>query len=254
VARRRGAWMRFAAMILKPLLWTFTRRTWLGRENIPDGPVILVPSHLSHADPLVLAHFVYDLPREPRYLAKEGLFRVPFVGMVLRGAKQIPVRRSTRYAPDALDHAVTALEQGEAVIVYPEGTTTKDPELWPMQGKTGAARLALLTDAPLVPIGQWGAQELFHPLTHKLKLRPRTPVTIVAGPPVDLSAYAGKPVTATLLAEATDVVMRRVRELVAEARGVPAPTGPLYTRPRPPRQTEATKDATNPPTAPEVPS
>jgi 1-acyl-sn-glycerol-3-phosphate acyltransferase len=140
------------------------------------------------------------------------------------------------------------------VIIYPEGTTTKDPELWPMQGKTGAARLAMLTGAPVVPVGQWGAHELFHPITHKVRLRPRTHVTLVAGPPIDLSAYAGKPQTATLLTEVTDVIMRRVRELVAAARDVPAPTGPLYRRPArvvaPGRET-ATDEPT---TTPEVPS
>ena len=237
MGRRRGAWMRFAAMIIKPVLWVFTRHTWLGREHVPAGPVILVASHLSHVDPFVVAHFVYDLPREPRFLGKEVLFRAPFIGSVLRGAGQIPVRRATAHAAEALDHAVAALGRGEAVLIYPEGTTTKDPELWPMQGKTGAARLAMLTGVPVVPIGQWGAQRVFHPITHRLRLRPRTPVTVIAGPPVDLSAYAGRPQTAALLAEVTDVIMRRVRELVAEARGETAPTGPLYPRPRPARQT-----------------
>jgi 1-acyl-sn-glycerol-3-phosphate acyltransferase len=51
-----------------------------------------------------------------------------------------------------LDALVQALREGGAVIIYPEGTTTKQPELWPMRGKTGAARLALLTGAPIVPI------------------------------------------------------------------------------------------------------
>jgi 1-acyl-sn-glycerol-3-phosphate acyltransferase len=240
--------MRFAAMIIKPLLWVFSRHTWLGREHVPAGPVIVVVSHLSHVDPFVVAHFVYDLPREPRFLGKEVLFRTPFIGAVLRGAGQIPVWRATAHAAEALDHAVAALDRGEAVIIYPEGTTTRDPDLWPMQGKTGAARLAMLTGAPVVPIGQWGAQRFFDPITRRLRPWPRTPVTVIAGPPVDLSAYDGAPQTAALLAEVTDVLMRRVRELVAEARGVAAPTGPLYPRPRPARQTAGD----TPPTLPEV--
>jgi 1-acyl-sn-glycerol-3-phosphate acyltransferase len=241
--------MRFAAAIIKPTLWILTRRTWHGQEHIPaTGPVILVVSHLSHADPLVVAHYVYDRPREPRFLGKEAVFTVPFVGMVVRGAGQIPVRRASSEAAQAVDHAVAALERGECVIIYPEGTTTKDPELWPMQGKTGAARLALLTGAPVVPVGQWGAHRIYHPITHRLRLRPRTPVTLVGGPPVDLSAYDGRPLTAALLAEVTDVIMRRVRDLVSEARGVPAPPGPLYRRP--PRQ--ISHDEPTP--TPEVPS
>jgi 1-acyl-sn-glycerol-3-phosphate acyltransferase len=249
VGRRRGGWMRFAAAIIKPTLWILTRRTWRGQEHIPAaGPVILVVSHLSHADPLVVAHYVYDRPREPRFLGKEAVFTVPFVGMVVRGAGQIPVRRASTEAAQALDAAVAALGRGECVILYPEGTTTRDPELWPMQGKTGAARLAMLTGAPVVPVGQWGAHRIYHPITHKLRLRPRTPVTLVAGPPVDLSAYHGKPQTAALLAEATDVIMRRIRDLTAEARGIPAPSGPLHARPT--RQTA--HDETTP--IPEVPS
>jgi 1-acyl-sn-glycerol-3-phosphate acyltransferase len=244
--------MRFAAMIIKPTLWVFTRRTWRGQENIPPGPVILVANHLSHADPLVLAHYVYDLPREPRFLGKEAVFEVPFVGMVVRGAGQIPVRRATTEAAQALDHAVAALEHGEVVIVYPEGTTTKDPALWPMQGKTGAARLAMLTGAPVVPIGQWGAHRLFHPITHEIGLRPRTPVTLVAGPPIDLSAYAGKPQTAALLTEVTDVIMRRIRDLVAEAREEPVPAGSLYPRPVARRTREDQTADDEPTTTPEA--
>jgi 1-acyl-sn-glycerol-3-phosphate acyltransferase len=242
--------MRFAAAIIKPTMWVFTRRTWRGRENVPPGPVILVANHVSHADPLTLAHFVYDLPREPRFLGKEAVFDVPFVGMVVRGAGQIPVKRATAEAAQALEHAVAALGRGECVIVYPEGTTTKDPTLWPMTGKTGAARLAMLTGAPVVPVGQWGPQKLFHPITHRVRLRPRTPVTLVAGPPIDLSAYQGRPQTAALLTEVTDVIMRRIRELVAEARHEPAPAGPLYPRPVVARQTRQDES----PTTPEVSS
>ena len=250
MGRRRGGWMRFAAVIIKPTLWVFTRRTWRGQENVPPGPVILVANHLSHADPLMLAHYVYDLPREPRFLGKEAVFQVPFVGMVVRGAGQIPVRRATTEAAQALEDAVAAIGRGECVIIYPEGTTTRDPRLWPMQGKTGAARLAMLTGAPVVPVGQWGAQRFYHPITHKIGLRPRTPVTLVAGPPIDLSAYDGKPQTAAVLAEVTDVIMRRIRELTAEARGEAAPTGPLYPRPTGRRQTAPDE----PTTIPEAPS
>ena len=251
MGRRRGGWMRFAAAIVKPAMWVLTRRTWRGVENIPaTGPVILVASHLSHADPLVLAHYVYDRPREPRFLAKEAVFTAPFVGMVVRGAGQIPVRRASTEAIQAVDDAVAALRRGECVIVYPEGTTTKDPELWPMQGKTGAARLAMLTGAPVVPVGQWGAQEIYRPITHRLRLRPRTPITLVAGPPIDLSAYEGRPQTAALLTEVTDVIMRRVRDLVADAREAPAPTGPLYRRPARARHTAPDEPTTAPEATP----
>ena len=76
------------------------------------------------------------------------------------------------------------------MVIYPEGTTTREPDLWPMRGKTGAARLALATGAPVIPVAMWGPEQLFDPRTSKLRLRPRTPVTVVAGPPSTCAAWA----------------------------------------------------------------
>ncbi|GAA3391001.1 lysophospholipid acyltransferase family protein [Cryptosporangium minutisporangium] len=233
---RRGFWLRFAEFIVRPLLTVFTRRTWLGHDNVPStGPAIFVANHTSWADPLVIAHFLYDRPREMRFLIKSGLFRVPLVGTVLRSSGQIPVHRSTRNAGDALHTAAVRIRAGEAPLIYPEGTITRDPDLWPMQGKTGAARLFLDTGAPVIPIVQWGAQQIHDHRTSKVRLRPRTPVTVSAGPPVDLSAYVGASPTGPVLKEITDVIMRRLRDDLAELRGEPAPTGPLFTLEESPR-------------------
>jgi 1-acyl-sn-glycerol-3-phosphate acyltransferase len=229
---RLGFWLRLAGVVLKPPLNVFTRREWLGSEHVPDGAAILAVNHISYTDPLVIAHWVYDLPRRPRFLAKDSLFRVPFVKSVLNGTGQIPVFRGTRDASHALRAAREVLAQGHAVIIYPEGSTTKDPDLWPMLGKTGVARLALETGAPVIPVTQWGAQRLLDPRTpRKLRLRPRTRVIVVAGPPVDLSAYAGKPLTTEVLRGVTDTVMKAIRDQLAELRGEPAPTA-FYTGPK----------------------
>ncbi len=215
-----GFWMRFAVCFLKPLLTVFTKHEWRGREHIPTtGGVIIVFNHISYADPPITAHFVYDLPRVPRFLAKESLFRIPVVGWVVGGAGQIPVYRGSASASSSLRAAAAALDRGEAVIIYPEGTVTKDPELWPMAGKTGAARLALETGAPVIPVAQWGAQRLYDGRTKKLRLRPRTPVILEAGPPVDLSRWSGQPLTTAVLRAATDEIMRQLRDLVAGLRG-----------------------------------
>ncbi|SHM30779.1 lysophospholipid acyltransferase family protein [Cryptosporangium aurantiacum] len=233
---RRGFWLRFAEFILRPLLAVFTRRTWLGHENVPaSGPAIFVANHTSWADPLVIAHFLYDRPREMRVLVKSGLFTVPLVRTVLRSSGQIPVHRSTRDAGEALRTAAARIRAGEAPLIYPEGTITRDPDLWPMQGKTGAARLFLDTGAPVIPIVQWGAHRIHDYRTGKIRLRPRTPVTVSAGAPVDLSAYVGAPPTGPVLKEITDVIMRRMRDDLAEVRGEPAPTGPLYVLAESPR-------------------
>jgi len=233
---RRGFWLRFAEFVLRPLLTVFTERTWVGHENVPaTGPAIFVANHTSMADPLVIAHFLYDRPREMRVLVKSDLFTVPLVGTVLRSSGQIPVHRAGRNAGDALRTAAARIRAGEAPLIYPEGTVTRDPDLWPMQGKTGAARLFLDTGAPVIPIVQWGAHRLHDYRTGRLRLRPRTPVAVSAGPPVDLTGYAGAPPTAPVLKELTEVIMRRLRDDLAELRGVPAPTGPLYAPDEAPR-------------------
>jgi 1-acyl-sn-glycerol-3-phosphate acyltransferase len=238
VARqRRGFWFRFAAAILKPPLWVFTSPTHKGADAIPSTGVIFVANHISYADPLVIARFVYDLPRAPRFLAKESLFQLPIAGVFLRRCGQIPVRRGAADASRALDDAVAAIARGESVIIYPEGTCTHDPGGWPMKGKTGAARLAFLTGAPVIPLAQWGSQRLQNPLNRKIRLVPRTPVTVVAGAAIDLSAYRDRLLSAPALAQATEAIMLRLREMVAEIRGVPAPDGPLHPRPGSARST-----------------
>jgi 1-acyl-sn-glycerol-3-phosphate acyltransferase len=230
---RLGFWMRLAEFIVRPLLFLMTRHDGRGQENIPaEGPAILVVSHISYADPLTVAKFILDRPRDLRFLVKASLFEIPFVGLILRKVGQIPVYRETKDAGRALEAAVAAVGAGDAVVIYPEGTCTKDPDLWPMRGKTGAARLALLTGAPVIPIVQWGAQRIHHPITGKVRLVPRTPITVAAGPPVDLSAFAGAdPTSGEVLKQMTDVIMRRLRDDVAVLRGEPAPTGPLFVPP-----------------------
>jgi 1-acyl-sn-glycerol-3-phosphate acyltransferase len=209
---------------VKPVLTVLTRRDWSGMEHVPQtGGVILVASHISHADPLVYAHFIYDAGRWPQFLAKQSLFEVKVFGSVLRHVRQIPVRRGTVDAVKALEAAITAIKAGDGVIIYPEGTTTKEPDLWPMRGKTGAARLALLTGAPVVPLVTWGPERVFDPRTAKLRLRLRMPVTVVAGPAVDLSRWAGSAPTKAVLDEMTETIMLRLRDMIAEVRGAAAP-------------------------------
>ena len=140
------------------------------------------------------------------FLAKESVFRVPLVGPILYACKQIPVRRGTADAGKALDAAIQAVNSGGCVVIYPEGTTTKEPNLWPMRGKTGAARLALATGAPVIPIGQFGMERIFDPRTKKLRVW-RTPVHVWAGPPIDLSKWAGQEPTAPVQAEMTDEII-----------------------------------------------
>ena len=220
----RGWAIAFAATVLKPILFAVTKRRWIDGEKLPaEGGCIVVPNHISHVDPLLTAHFVYDHGRLPRYLAKSALFQVFFVKTVLKSAQQIPVERLSRNAVGAFDAAVKAVEAGECVIVYPEGTLTRDPDLWPMKAKSGAARIALATGAPVIPLAHWGAQDLLYPYAKKPKLFPRTKVVLKAGDPVPLEDLRAKPQNQHVINEATDRIMAHLTALVGDLRGEEPP-------------------------------
>ncbi len=210
--------------VVKPLLLMTTKHRWIDGEKIPaEGGVLLVANHISEVDPLTLAHLVWDHGRIPRYLAKAGLFKNKFLGVFFRSAGQIPVERATRNAVGAFDAAVAGVRAGKCLVVYPEGTITRDPDLWPMVGKSGAARIALETGAPVIPIGQWGAQSLLAPYAKKPDLFPRKLITMKVGDPVDLADLAGKERDTAAVNEATDRIMAALTDLVEEVRGETAP-------------------------------
>jgi 1-acyl-sn-glycerol-3-phosphate acyltransferase len=191
--------------------------------------MIIVTNHVSHIDPFLVSKFVLDAARTPRFLAKESIFDVPVVGWGMRIMGHIPVKRGSMDARQSLAAAVAALENGGVIVLHPEGTVTRDPDGWPMAGKTGAARLAtLVPDIRVVPLAQWGVQEQFDLYKKKIKLIPRPRHTISVGAPIDLSEFRGRKPTVKVLHEMTDVIMRRLRDDVADLRGLPAPTGELY--------------------------
>ncbi len=222
--KKRGWAYTVGASILKPTLLAATSRTWIDGEKIPaTGGCIVVLNHISHTDPLLSAHFVYDHGRLPRYLAKSGLFRNRYLGAFLTSAGQIPVERLTAGAAGAYDAGVAALEAGECVVVYPEGTLTRDPDLWPMRGKSGAARLALATGVPVIPVGQWGAHLLLPPYTKKPHLFPRKHITMRAGDPVPLDDLRAVEATPAVVQAATDRIMAAIVGIVEDLRGGKAP-------------------------------
>lgn len=225
---RVGPYLRFAACIVVPFVRVFTKRRHSGVEHMPaTGGVLVAANHLSHFDPFPSAVFVWEAGRVPRFLGKSSVFKVPLVGRLLYGCGQIPVHRGTADASKALTAAVDALNSGEAVVVYPEGTLTRDPDLWPMVAKTGIARLALSTGVPVIPVAQWGAQNILWPYSKQFKLLPRKRVELTAGPPVDLSRWLGAEPSAQVLREMTDAIMRDVTALLAGLRGEPAPAQPF---------------------------
>ena len=229
--RRIGFWYRLAAVIAKPPLVLLLKRDWRGVEHIPAaGGFITAVNHNSHVDPFAYAHFQYNTGRVPRFLAKHGLFKGVFVGAVMRGTGQIPVYRESTDALSAFRAAIDAVERGECVAFYPEGTLTRDPDLWPMTAKTGAARVALQTQCPVIPVAQWGANELLPPYAKKPHILPRKTHHVLAGPPVDLTRFYDQEMTPELLKEATEVIMAAVTGLLEEIRGEKAPATPFDPR------------------------
>ncbi|GAA3055181.1 lysophospholipid acyltransferase family protein [Actinokineospora globicatena] len=218
-----GFWVAVSAAAFYPLSW-MAKRDYRHAEKLPaEGAALLVMNHVSHLDPPSDAVFVHRNGRVPRFMAKDSLFRIPVFGKMLAGSGGIPVYRGTSDARGSLSAAHDALREGKLVLIYPEGTITKDPAGWPMWSRTGVARLALENDVPVIPAARWGTQEIWNGYDKKFRPFPRKRVVTLVGDPVDLSAYRGRPVTNQLLREVTDLLMSRVRSLVAEIRQEPEP-------------------------------
>ena len=219
-----GVPYRTAEALLWPWMMALTRRDWHGQENLQQHGqgIVVAPNHISWFDPLVIAHFLHDSGRPPRFMGKQSVFDVPVVGQLIGGAGQIPVSRD-RDPHKALAAAEAALRAGECVVVYPEGTITRDPGVWPMKGKTGALRLALETGVPLIPVAQWGANKVMAPYSKQLRLLPPKLMQVTAGPALDLEDLRGQPVTRAVLEEGTDRHLDAITALLEQIRGESAP-------------------------------
>ncbi|WP_188191647.1 lysophospholipid acyltransferase family protein [Nonomuraea sp. SYSU D8015] len=220
-------WETLAVVVVKPLSRLLVKRDWRHGERIPrTGGLIIAANHLSWTDPVLLSHFLYNNGRWPVILAKAALFKVPLLGKAVTALLAIPVERGSSEAARSLRVSKERLSDGCVILFYPEGTCTRDPSLWPMVGKTGVARLALETGAPVIPVAHWGAHELLPYGEKKPRLFPRKTFRVSVGPPVDLSKYQGKPLQAGVLREATADIMAAVTEQLAELRGEKAPETP----------------------------
>ena len=226
--KRRPSIFWFLAAIILPLWALMTKYRYTPKSKLPEtGPFILAPNHFSEIDPITVGVAVWHLGRAPRFMAKASLFRVPVVGWILRRSGQIPVERagsrSRNPAQNALGAANEIVSREAGVIVYPEGTLTRGPDLWPMRGKTGAVRLALEADIPLYPLAHWGSQELMPRYGKGVRPFPRKLIAVTVGEPLDLSKFKGKPLTQQLLNEATKELMDEITALTATLRGEDPP-------------------------------
>jgi 1-acyl-sn-glycerol-3-phosphate acyltransferase len=216
----RGAWYSFAIEVVWQFLVQTTRFRVRGSGHIPKtGGVLVASNHLSFADPTTLTAYCLAAGRVPRYLAKASLWNLPVVRSVMRSGRHIPVYRGAATASEAFRDAVASVKAGECVAIFPEATFSKDPAGWPMRGKTGVARIALETGAPVIPVANWGTHHLLPATAWFPRGVPRKTVDLVAGPPVDLSDLAGRELTRAVLEEATARIMAAVTDLLVTLRG-----------------------------------
>ncbi|MFS0893557.1 lysophospholipid acyltransferase family protein [Microbacterium sp. 179-I 3D3 NHS] len=215
------------AAVVVPLISLLAKIRIQGAEKLPrEGAYVLAPNHYSEFDPLIVAVAVWRIGRAPRFMAKESLFRVPVLGAALRGTGMIPVARSSSAssAKQTMRQSEELVEHGRGVIVYPEGTLTRDPDLWPMRGKSGAVRLALADGIPLIPMAQWGTQAIMGRYQKGLSLWPlRKPVQVIIGDPVDVSDLRGRASEPAALNEASTRLMNAITALLEQLRDEKAP-------------------------------
>ncbi|GAA4223534.1 1-acyl-sn-glycerol-3-phosphate acyltransferase [Streptosporangium album] len=221
-------WVAVAVTIVKPLAWLLVKKDWRRADRLPrSGGIILATNHLSWLDPILLSHYLYDNGRWPTILAKSGLFSVPVIGHMVKSLMAIPVYRGSADAARSLKESEERIAGGACVLFYPEGTCTRDPRFWPMEGRTGVARLALATGAPVIPVAHWGAQEILPYGSKKPRLFSRATFRVLTGPPVDLSKYMGQELHAGVLRDATADIMAAITSLLAELREEEAPEVPF---------------------------
>ncbi|MDK8346496.1 lysophospholipid acyltransferase family protein [Brevibacterium sp. UMB1308A] len=211
---------RLVAPTLRASYRVFGRWVDENPHNIPkDGPAILAVYHASLLDPVFVALSLWSNGRLPRFMAKSSLF-TGIIGRPMRALGQIPVLRDSATASDALKYARKALDAGECVVIYPQGTLTKNPELWPENFKTGAARLALESGVPIVPVAHWGTSALMPPGAKKPAFKPGNIVRINYGEPIDVTGI--EPTRENLRAVTSHIEAVIARD-VARLSGKPLP-------------------------------
>lgn len=193
-----NAWVWICRAVMYPLTRVLGRRKFRGLEKLNrPGPMIVVANHISHLDPIYDAVLIDKAGRMPRIMAKASLWKLPVVGSALRGTRQVPVYRAGEDGPSAVDAARAVLAEGGVVLIYPEGTVTREPDFWPMRPRPGVAALALSGDYPVVPVVHWGTQQVYNSYRtaggRKLRLWPRQDVVVAVGDDIDLSEYRPQP-------------------------------------------------------------
>jgi putative phosphoserine phosphatase / 1-acylglycerol-3-phosphate O-acyltransferase len=198
-------------LLARPQLFPWVRFDVAGTEHLPtDGPAILVGNHRSYFDPLAIGWVLAQVGRPVRFLGKKEVFDAPVVGQVVSALGGIRVERGSG-SDEPLQAAAEALGAGEAVAIMPQGTIPRgraffEPEL---KGRWGAAKLAAMTKAPVIPIGLWGTEDVW-PRNAKapnvLAVGHPPTVRIRVGPPVELKHRSPDADTKRIMAALVDLL------------------------------------------------
>lgn len=228
VHEKGNAWLVFCQIVMYPLAFLLGRQQVAGAEHARRrGGYLLVANHISHLDPLFDSVAVRKIGRIPRFMAKASLWKVPVLGQALANSEQIPVDRAGAGAGQAsLDAATAALEKGKVVLIYPDGTVTRDPDMWPMKPRMGVGMLALAGDFPVIPVAHWGSNQVYRSYGEGRRFRPlpRKNVHTMFGEPVDLDDLRAGPHDARAVRAASMRIMTAVRDMLGEIRGVEPPS------------------------------
>ncbi|HEY8544966.1 MAG TPA: HAD-IB family hydrolase, partial [Acidimicrobiales bacterium] len=203
--------------VARPELFPWVRLQVEGMEHIPEsGPAILVANHRSYFDPLALGLAFARRGRPVRFLGKKEVFDAPVVGPIARALGGIRVDRGSG-SDEPLAEAAAALAAGELVAILPQGTIPRgraffDPEL---HGRWGAARLAALTKAPVIPLGLWGTEKVW-PRSERVprvwNVLSAPTVLVRGGPPVELRHRSPGADTKRIMAAITALLPPEARE------------------------------------------
>jgi 1-acyl-sn-glycerol-3-phosphate acyltransferase len=203
--RRPGdlnGWWRFGVALVGFVWWLLFRTRVEGAERVPgSGPAIVAANHVSGMDGVALALFTGKHARRmTRFLVAAEFFRKRSFGWALRLYRQIPLRRGEGDRL-AMDEALATIRGGALAGIFPEGAVNPDPEAGVQRGRRGVARIALVTGAPVVPVGMWGTQHRW-PKSGLHARRPWRPVFAVSyGDPIPPRGDAGSPEDVLLFAE-----------------------------------------------------
>ncbi len=199
-----------AYVSIRSLLLPVFRRTISaieGGEHLPErGPYLVAANHIDYLDGFVVAAAIHDVRRQPAYfLTKSNNYWWT--------RSTIPIERRGRSA--SVDDAFGYLRRGRIICNFVEGQRNDGPHL--LAGRTGTARLALLTGVPVIPVGLSGSssQSFVRALTNLMTGDRKVAVRI--GPPVELDAYRGQALSYELLQEATKAILRSLVPLTGKA-------------------------------------